>query len=204
MLQITVTSNIVENPHRIVKLQYFENLARYYRFFQQCPLLIGQAIDHFIGPHGLRHTDPKLRSRVSYLFSRFTKDLKNQMSGFVEKILNSIQDLLVLFNPLDSAAGLSQQQLSSDDKLFLYETVSLLIVSSNLEAKVKAQLMKSLLTPIISSFLLLINKYCETQDEKLKLIYATSLNVSMSVTTRVSKGFSNMVKVAKKFQYILF
>jgi hypothetical protein len=114
------------------------------------------------------------------------------MSSYVEKILNSIQDLLVLSNPLDN---LDEQQLSSDDKLFLYETVSLLIVSSNLEPKVKAQLMKSLLTPIINSFLLLINKYCETQDEKLKLVYATSLNVSMSVTTRVSKGFSNLVKV---------
>jgi hypothetical protein len=114
------------------------------------------------------------------------------MSNYVEKILNSIQDLLVLSNPLEN---LDQQQLSSDDKLFLYETVSLLIVSSNLEPKIKAQLMKSLLTPIINSFLLLINKYCETQDEKLKLVYATSLNVSMSVTTRVSKGFSNLVKV---------
>jgi exportin-T len=118
------------------------------------------------------------------------------MSNYVEKILNSIQDLLVLGNPLDPTS-LDHQQLSSDDKLFLYETVSLLIVSSNLEAKVKAQLMKSLLTPIINSFLLLINKYCETQpsNEKLKLLYATSLNVSMSVTTRVSKGFSNVVKV---------
>ena len=194
MLQATVTSNIVENQHRIVKLQYFENLTRYFRFFQYYPNLIGQAIDHFIGPHGLHHSDPKLRSRVSYLFSRFTKDLKNLMSSFVEKILNSIQDLLILVNPLEST-NIDQEQLSSDDKLFLYETVSLLIVSSNLDSKIKAQLMKSLLTPIINSFLLLLNKYCECQDEKLKLIYATSINVSMSVTTRVSKGFSNLVKV---------
>jgi exportin-T len=76
MLQITITSNIVENPHRIVKLQYFENLTRYFKFFQHYPPYIAQAIDHFIGPHGLHSNDPKLRSRVSYLFSRFTKDLK--------------------------------------------------------------------------------------------------------------------------------
>lgn len=44
MLQITVTSNLVENPHRIVKLQYFENIARYFRFFQHYPVFIGQVI----------------------------------------------------------------------------------------------------------------------------------------------------------------
>lgn len=132
------------------------------------------------------------------------------MSNFVEKILNSIQDLLVLYNPPDSTDQSAQQNLSSDDKLFLYETVSLLIVSSNLDSKLKAQLMKNLLTPIINSFLILINKYCqiktptvksssssslESVEEKLRLIYATHLNLLMSVTTRVSKGFSNLVKV---------
>jgi hypothetical protein len=118
------------------------------------------------------------------------------MSNFVEKILNTIQDLLVLFNPLEQPNITEQELSSSDDKIFLYETVSLLIVSSNLDPKLKAQLMKGLLTPIINTFLLLLNKYCETtNDEKLKLIYATSMNIFMSVTTRVSKGFSNLVKV---------
>ena len=202
MLQATVTSNLVENQHRIVKLQYFENLTRYYRFFQLYPQLIETAVDHFIGVHGLHNSDPKLRSRVSYLFSRFTKDLRNYLGNLVEKILNSVQDLIVIWSPLQSLpntpiAILEQEQKlrSSDDQLFLYETVSLLIVTSQLDPKLKAQLMKNLLTPIISSFMLLINKYVETNDEKLKLIYANSLNMAMSIATRVSKGFSNVIKV---------
>ena len=76
MIQATVRSNIVHHPHRIVKLQYFENVTRYYRFFHSYPHLIEQVLEHFIGPYGLHNADTKLRSRVSYLFSRFTKDLK--------------------------------------------------------------------------------------------------------------------------------
>ena len=76
MIQSTVTSNLIRNPHRIVKFQYFENLVRYFRFFQICPHLIEPVVDHFIGVHGLHNPDAKLRSRCSYLFSRFTKDLK--------------------------------------------------------------------------------------------------------------------------------
>lgn len=202
MLQAAITSNLVENPHRIVKLQYFEILARYHRFFHLYPHLVETAIDHFIGLHGLHSTDPKLRSRVSYLFSRFTKDLRNYLGNFVEKILNAIQDLIVIWSPLQSPPNtpipmLEQEQKlrSSDEQLFLYETVSLLIVTSQLEPKMKAQLMKNLLSPIISSFMLLINKYVETSDQKLKLIFANSLNMAMSIATRVSKGFSNAIKV---------
>lgn len=76
MIQSTITSNLIQNPHRIVKFQYFENLVRYFRFFQMCPQLIGHVVDQFIGINGLHHPDTKLRSRCSYLFSRFTKDLK--------------------------------------------------------------------------------------------------------------------------------
>jgi exportin-T len=195
MIQATITSNLVQNQHRIVKLQYFENITRYYRFFQIYSQNIEQVIDHFIGPHGLHNSDPKLRSRVSYLFSRFTKDLKNLLSNFIEKILNSIQDLLIIQSPLQSQTLGQEGPLSVDDQLFLYETVSVLIVSSNLEPKIKAQLMKSLLSPLVGCFGELLTKYCEIQDEKIKLIYAKSLNAAMLVASRVSKGFSNQIKV---------
>ena len=86
MIQATITTNLVENPHRIVKFQYFENLARYYRFFQLCPGLLEQVVNHFIGEHGLHNPNPKLRSRVSYLFSRFTRDLKYALTFLIHII----------------------------------------------------------------------------------------------------------------------
>ena len=115
------------------------------------------------------------------------------LSNFIEKILNTVQDLLVISSPLQQTPG--EGILSSDDQLFLYETVSLLIVSSSLEAKTKAQLMKSLLAPIVGCFGVLIDKYCATSDENVKLAYAKCLNTAMSVASRVSKGFSSQVKL---------
>ena len=53
-----------------------ESIVAHFRFFQICPHLIEPVVDHFIGVHGLHNPDAKLRSRCSYLFSRFTKDLK--------------------------------------------------------------------------------------------------------------------------------
>ena len=147
---------------------------------------------------------------------------RNLVSNYVEKILNTVQDLLVIWSPLqsnvdnkfasnvmanskggagDSASSLEQQQgaLSSDDQLFLYETVSILIVTGNLQAEVKAQLMKSLLEPTVASFPVLMAKYCELgnseHDEKIKLVYANCLYTVMAVASRSSKGFSNQFKV---------
>jgi len=115
------------------------------------------------------------------------------VSNYAEKILNTIQDLLVIWSPLESPSN--KNILSSDDQMFIYETVSVLIVCSSLQANVKAQLMKNLLTPTVSCFQILINKYCETSDENMKLVYANSLNTAMSVATRASKGFSNQIKM---------
>lgn len=193
LIQAMIENNVIENPHRIVKFQYFENLVRYFRFFVNInPQLVESVIEHFIGKHGLHNSDPKLRSRCSYLFSRFTKDLKNLVSNYVEKILNSIQDLLVIWSPLEKT---SHEYASSEDQLFIYETVSVLIVSSSLQMSMKSQLMKNLLAPTVSCFQILLNKYCETTDEKVKQVYAECLNTAMSVASRATKGFTNQIKV---------
>jgi exportin-T len=59
----------------------------------------------------------------------------------------------------------------------------------------KSQLMKNLLAPTVSCFQILLNKYCETTDEKVKLVYAQSINTAMSVACRATKGFTNLIKV---------
>lgn len=195
MLRNIISSNLVYHEHRIVKLQYFENIVRYDKFFQQANDLVETAIDHFIGPNGLHHCDVKVRSRVTYLFTRFTKDLKHLVNAYVEKILNTIQDLLIIWDPSLTIDEINQKLNFSDDQLFLYETISILIVTCNLDLNLKSQLMKSLLSPIMNSFFNLLNKYLVTVDENEKLILAKCLNNEMLVASRTSKGFSNAVKV---------
>lgn len=48
MIQSTITSNLIQNPHRIVKFQYFENLVRYFRFFQVYPQFIEPVVVSYL------------------------------------------------------------------------------------------------------------------------------------------------------------
>lgn len=99
---------------------------------------------------------------------------------------------MVIWSPLEKT---SHEYASSEDQLFIYETVSVLIVSSSLQMSMKSQLMKNLLAPTVSCFQILLNKYCETTDEKVKQVYAECLNTAMSVASRATKGFTNQIKV---------
>ena len=71
-----ICNNVVSYEHRMVKLQYFENVVRYGKFFLSNTNLIETVLDQFIGTDGLHNYDIKLRTRVTYLFSRFIKELK--------------------------------------------------------------------------------------------------------------------------------
>ena len=114
---------------------------------------------------------------------------------YVEKILHTIQDLLIIWDPSLTIEEINIKLNFSEDQLFLYETISILIVTCNLDVNLKSQLMKSLLSPILNSFLNLLNKYMLTVDENEKLTLAKCLNNEMQVASRTSKGFSSAVKV---------
>lgn len=55
--------------------------------------------------------------------------------------------------------------------------------------------MKTLLSPIINCFPIVINQYCASSNEHEKLILAKYLKNMMLVATRVSKGFSQSTKL---------
>jgi exportin-T len=100
-----------------------------------------------------------------------------------------------MWDPKMSIEEINVKLSFSDDQLFLYETISTLIVTCNLQVGIKSQLMKDLLLPILSSFHNLLNKYMVTQNENEKLVLAKCLNNEMQVASRTSKGFSNAIKV---------
>lgn len=103
--------------------------------------------------------------------------------------------MLIIWNETLTIDEINQKLNFSDDQLFLYETISILIVTCNLQVQLKTQLMNNLLTPILNSFTNLLNKYLITVNENEKLILAKCLNNEMLVASRISKGFSNAIKV---------
>ncbi|KAL4660294.1 exportin-T isoform X1 [Arapaima gigas] len=187
MMRMLVTCGVSEYQHTSVTLEFFETVVRYDKFFIVEPQHIPNVLMAFLDHRGLRHCSPKVRSRVAYLFSRYVKTLHKHMNAFIEDILNQLQDLLELSPPENGYPPL----LTSDDQLFVFETVGVLIVNSEYTAQRKQALMRNLLDPLMGNFKLLLGKLLLEQDEERQSALADCLNHAVGFASRTSKAFSN-------------
>lgn len=187
MMRTLVTSGVSGYQHTSVALEFFETVVRYDKFFLVEPQHIPNVLMAFLDQRGLRHSSPKVRSRVAYLFSRFVKTLHKHMNAFIEDILTRIQDLLELAPPENGFPAL----LTSDDQLFMFETAGVLIVNGESPAERKQALMRSLLTPLMEAFRLLLAKLPLESEEERQAALADCLSHAVGFASRTSKAFSN-------------
>lgn len=187
MMRTLVSSGLSGYQHTSVSLEFFETVVRYDKFFLVEPQHIPNVLMTFLDHRGLRHSSPKVRSRVAYLFSRFVKTLHKHMNSFIEDILSRIQDLLELAPPENGFRAL----LTSDDQLFIFETAGVLIVHGESPAERKQALMRSLLTPLIDAFRLLLAKLASEREEERQAALADCLSHAVGFASRTSKAFSN-------------
>ncbi|XP_013382049.1 exportin-T [Lingula anatina] len=189
MMRLLVTCGVSHTPHTAVTLQMFETIVRYEKFFLSEPQHIPAILTAFLDERGLHNKSKSVRSRVSYLFSRFIKGIRAHVQSYenVQEILTRIADLLVLNTP-DNGLQIS---LTSVDKLFMYETAGTVIVSGYFPPEKKAELMKALLAPIVSKFDSIYSKMCAETDETKQFGFAQSLSHAMNFASRASKAFSN-------------
>ncbi|XP_055769753.1 exportin-T [Salvelinus fontinalis] len=187
MMRTLVSSGLSGYQHTSVSLEFFETVVRYDKFFLVEPQHIPNVLMAFLDHRGLRHSSPKVRSRVAYLFSRFVKTLHKHMNSFIEDILSRIQDLLELAPPENGFPAL----LTSDDQLFIFETAGVLIVHGESPAERKQALMRSLLTPLTDAFRLLLVKLASERDEERRAALADCLSHAVGFASRTSKAFSN-------------
>ncbi|KAJ8398881.1 hypothetical protein AAFF_G00417890 [Aldrovandia affinis] len=187
MMRTLVSCGVSEYQHISVTLEFFETVVRYDKFFVVEPQHIPNVLMAFLDHRGLRHSSPKVRSRVAYLFSRFVKTLHKHMNAFIEDILNRIQNLLELSPPENGYPAL----LTSDDQLFVFEMAGVLIANSECTAERKRVLMRNLLTPLMERFQLLLAKLLQEQDEGRQAALADCLYHAVGFVSRTSKAFSN-------------
>uniref|UniRef100_UPI00358FE804 exportin-T isoform X2 n=1 Tax=Myxine glutinosa TaxID=7769 RepID=UPI00358FE804 len=186
-----VLSGVSHFQHCAVTLQFFETVVRYDKFFSAEPQHIPEVLVGFLDCRGLRHPNAKVRSRCSYLLSRFVKSLSKQIVPFVEDILCQVQDLLV-FSP--RVNGL-QPALSGEDQLFLYEMVGYLVACGELAVGRKAELLGSLLGSLTAAFPPLLARLSAETDEDHQVALAESLAHAVSFVSRTSKAFSSRATV---------
>uniref|UniRef100_A0A7N8X4D5 Exportin-T n=1 Tax=Mastacembelus armatus TaxID=205130 RepID=A0A7N8X4D5_9TELE len=171
MMRTLVSCGVSSYQHTSVALEFFETVVRYDKFFIVEPQYIPNVLMAFLDQRGLRHNSPKVRSRVAYLFSRFIKTLKH-MNAFIEDILTRIQDLLELAPPENGFPAL----LTNDDQLFMFETAGVLIVNGETPVERKQVLMRSLLTPLMDAFRLLLAKLLQESEEERQAALADCLS----------------------------
>uniref|UniRef100_A0A4W4DVK8 Exportin-T n=1 Tax=Electrophorus electricus TaxID=8005 RepID=A0A4W4DVK8_ELEEL len=184
MMRTLISSGVSEYRHTSVTLEFFETVVRYDKFFIVEPQHIPSILMAFLDHRGLRHSSPKVRSRVAYLFSRFIKTLHKHMNSYIEDILSRIQDLLELAPPENGFQAL----LSSDDQLFMFETAGVLIVNGESPADRKQALMRSLLTPLLEAFRLLLNKLTQEGDEDRQTALADCLSHAVGFARYCPQG----------------
>uniref|UniRef100_A0A224YMP4 Exportin-T n=1 Tax=Rhipicephalus zambeziensis TaxID=60191 RepID=A0A224YMP4_9ACAR len=184
-----ISSGVSTCGHPAVTLQFFETIVRYEKFFSQEPESIPDVLVAFMDERGLRHPSPSVRSRVSYLFSKFIKSHKAHMLNFTEDILKQVQELLVLC-PTENGVTMSSL-LSPDDQLYLFEATAMLIVSGQFNAEKKQLLLKNQLTPVMRKFEALAQRLPLEPSEEKRRDIAECMNHAIAVTSRTSKAFSN-------------
>ncbi|ELU12326.1 hypothetical protein CAPTEDRAFT_150306 [Capitella teleta] len=197
MMRVMVSSGVSYYQHSAVILQFFENVARYDKFFNIEPRYVADVLMAFLDERGLRNTSPHVRSRTAYLFSRFVRTVNRQhLAEYLEEMLKRCHDLLVLHTPA-ADNGHSNHQMSPSDQLFMYETAGVLIVHSSASADKKQQMMRHLLSPIVGKYDDLLQAMMQEQDEQRQLLYAQCLSQALNYASRTSKGFSVQNTVAQ-------
>ncbi|KAL6302369.1 ARM repeat-containing protein [Sparassis latifolia] len=137
MLYALVQSGISGYPHKTVVMQFFETTARYVDFFKVRKECILPTLQAMMDTRGLHNSETGLRSRVFYLFYRFIKDDRNDISPELAlSLLEGMRDLLVIIVELPELEDPQQQDLLTeavknpgifDAQLYLFETAGTLV-----------------------------------------------------------------------------
>ncbi|KAF9969790.1 pre-tRNA nuclear export protein [Actinomortierella ambigua] len=148
-------SGVSAFPHPSVSANFFEIVCRYSNFFDVRPDCIPEALEAFVDARGLHHPNPANRARAWYLFWRFTKDLKQKLSRYVETVLTSIQDVLTTEASLPPVLGPDFDLATNKDTMFetktyVFEAVGLLISQESIPAQKQFEYLSVVVSPFLS------------------------------------------------------
>jgi exportin-T len=157
-------------PHPSCAMQYFENITRYYQFFEVRPDQLPQALGTFVDTRGLHHPIKQIRTRSWYLFQRFVRSLRHKLEPYIENILSSIGDLLTVeAEPIVQANTMDGAPIPAastfDSQLYLFETVGLLISMDSLDPVKQTDYLKIVLEPLVDGIQNSISSSYNPDDE---------------------------------------
>ncbi|KAG1747210.1 armadillo-type protein [Suillus paluster] len=158
MLLALVQSGISAFPHRLVAMQFFETVARYGDFFKIRKECIMPTLEAIVDARGLHNPDNTVRSRTYYLFHRFIKEGRNDISDeLAVNLVQGIRDLLTIQVDLPTLDSPDDDLLSEtiknpglfDSQLYLFETLGTLISLVSKSPDQQASMLLSIVTPLL-------------------------------------------------------
>ncbi|PCH42166.1 ARM repeat-containing protein [Wolfiporia cocos MD-104 SS10] len=160
MLYALVQSGIAAYPNKTVVMQFFETVSRYGDFFKVRKECITPTLQAMMDERGLHNPESSLRSRVYYLFHRFIKEDRNEISpDMAVLLLQGFRDLLEVQVALPELENSEQQDLLTeavanpgifDSQLYLFETAGTLISLVWQAPEQGAELLFSVVKPLMN------------------------------------------------------
>ncbi|WIA12173.1 hypothetical protein OEZ85_012245 [Tetradesmus obliquus] len=161
LLLLTQGQALPAGQHRLVALAVLETCVRYCRVLQQEQSAIPAVLNLFVGPKGLGHPSPDVATRACYLLSRLVKTLRSNLKPYMDEMLRQLQPYLVVVAtqppPQGPAVGTAREASGKnlapvtalvDDRLYVFESVGLLLGQEELPAEQQLAALHSLLQPL--------------------------------------------------------
>lgn len=158
ILLALIQSGISAYPHRAVVMQFFETVARYGDFFKIRKDCIMPTLEAMVDGRGLHSSDQSVRRRTYYLFHRFIREGKNDVSSELAfSLLEGIRDLLIIQVDLPKPESPEDDLLAEaiknpglfDSQLYIFETVGSLISLLSKNPEQQASVLLSIVTPLM-------------------------------------------------------
>ncbi|KNZ81909.1 Exportin-T [Termitomyces sp. J132] len=194
MLYALVQSGIASYPHHAVSLQFFETVSRYTDFFKIRKECIIPTLEAMVDRRGLHNENPTFRLRLYYLFHRFIKEAKNDISPDISaSITQSILDLLPIQVEIQENDESEEDPIADavknstfDSQLYLYETAGILCSLLFRSPEQQAVLFLSLVKPLMDE--LSINLHASTKGVQ-DIVAIVKVHHIIMALGNISKGF---------------
>ncbi|KZT72996.1 ARM repeat-containing protein [Daedalea quercina L-15889] len=144
MLYAMIESGISGYPHKTVVMQFFETAARYGDFFK-------------VRKEGLHNPESSQRARVFYLFQRFIREDRNEISPeLAVSLIEGMRDLLTIqveLPEIEEGQDLLSEAIASssmfDAQLYIFETAGILVSLLYKTPDQAAALLLSIVKPLL-------------------------------------------------------
>lgn len=183
-LEAVVKSPISKHKHQCVQLIYFEVISKYAKLFLINEKLIPLALESFIDSRGMRNGNPTIRSRSNFLFKKFVSTLESHLFLYAEQLFEYTKPFLEFKIPSSK-----DEDISEDDQMFIYESLGMVLASEKLDQQKRIDLMKKLLSPILSQINEILSKELYKKDTREQPIFSNLLSREICAIGHLSKGF---------------